>query len=119
MSRVLHPSSVKQLFLALLAILFGLGSGYLYFATLDLMILALLVLVIAMAMGAAEPCKPWLWATLLAVSIPAAVLIVRMLGGLVSTGRIEAAFAAGLVSALLGVYAGAMMRRMIAGVFGG
>lgn len=114
-----HPSTVKLLSIMLLALLFGLGSGYLYFATADLMILALAVLVVAMALGAAEPRKPWLWTLLLAVFIPAAALIVRFRGDPLSAGRIEAAFAAGFASAFLGAYAGAMMRRMIAGVFGG
>jgi len=105
--------------LVVLAILSGLGSGYLYFATFDLMILALLALVIAMALGAAVPRTPWLWAVLLAMSIPAAAFIPWHRAEIVPLTRLEAAFATGLASALIGAYAGAMMRRMIAGVFGG
>jgi hypothetical protein len=108
--------NVKQSLLSLLAILLGLGCGYLYFASSDLMILALLVLVAAMALGVAAPGKPWLWALLLALSIPAATVITHLRGEQVGAGRIEAALAAGFASALLGAYSGAMMRRMIAGV---
>lgn len=111
-------NSVKQICLAVVAVGLGLASGYLYLMSFDLMILAVLVLASAMALGAAQSRRPWIVALLLSLAIPMAAVLVRMRGLPVYSGQIESAAVAGLASALLGAYAGAFLRRMVAGLFG-
>lgn len=110
-------TNMKQAVLALVALGWGLASGYLYLKISDLMILAVAVLIAAMALGAAEPRRPWLAAILLSLAVPAAAIVVRRQHIPVYSGQVESALVAGLASAILGAYAGAFLRHMLSGLF--
>ena len=100
-----------------LAAALGLASGYAHLIDPDPTIVALLALVCAMALGVARPRRPWLWAVIIAASIPGADLYANLTGQPVTRARIEGAFVAGLVSGLVGAYGGSLLRRMLARVF--
>ncbi len=109
---------IKHVLVGLLALVLGFGAGWLYFSMQDLMILALLLLIAALALGATLPERPWLSAILIAVAVVIAAFVFRHAGTPVPSGRIGSACAASLASGILGAYAGALMRKMIARVFG-
>ncbi len=102
---------------AVVAVVLGLMSGYVHLIAPDPTIVALLALAGAMFLGIARPQRPWLWALIIAFSIPGADLFAKLPGVVVYRGRIPGAFVAGLVSGIVGAYAGAMMRRMVVRVF--
>ncbi len=109
-------SRFEPLFWVIAAAL-GLGSGYVHLVTSDPTLVALLALASAMFLGFVQPHRPWLWAVILASAIPLADLYARVTGQPIYRGRIEGAFIAGLVSGLVGAYAGAVGNRTVRRVF--
>jgi hypothetical protein len=95
----------------LIAVVLGVASGYVHVIEPDPTMVALLALASAMFLGFARPERPWLWALILAVSIPAADLYMYLRGMAFYRGRLEGAFVAGLVSGVVGAYAGWLGRR--------
>ena len=102
----------------LLAVLFGVASGYLHVIVPDPTIVALTALVGAMFLGFARPQRPGLWALILALSIPSADLVMYLRGMAIYRGRLEGAFVAGLVSGIVGSYAGWLGRRTVTVLMG-
>lgn len=109
-------SKYEPLFWAI-ALLLGLASGYVHLIIPDPTVVALLALASAMFLGLTQPRRPWVWALIIAFSIPGADLVAKLMGQVVLSGRIEGAFIAGLASGLVGAYGGAAMRRMVGKVF--
>jgi hypothetical protein len=95
------------------AVAMGLASGYIHVLVPDPTIAALLALAAAMFLGFARPERPWRWALVLAFSIPAADLYMYLQGMAFYRGRLEGAFVAGLVSGIVGAYAGWLGRRTV------
>jgi hypothetical protein len=106
-----------DLWFIVIAVVLGLASGYVHLVAPDPTIVALLALVCAMFLGLMRPAQPWLWALIIAFSIPAADLYANLTGQPIYRGRIEGAFVAGLVSGLVGSYAGSVTHRMVVRVF--
>lgn len=100
-----------------LAILLGLAAGYVHLIAPDPTIVALLALMCAMFLGVVRPERPWLWAVIIAASIPGADIYANLAGQPVFLARIEGAFVAGIVSGMVGAYGGSLMRRMLMHVF--
>jgi hypothetical protein len=95
------------------AVVLGLVSGYVHLIVEDPTVAALLALASAMFLGLTRPARPWLWAVIIAASMPGADLYANLTGQPIFRGRIEGAFVAGLVSGLVGAYGGSLMRRMV------
>lgn len=107
MKRSVHP------WFCLLAVLLGVASGYVHVIAPDPTIVALLALASAMFLALVRPERPWLWAVILAISIPSADAWMYLRGMTVYRARLEGAFIIGLVSGIVGAYAGWLGRRTI------
>jgi hypothetical protein len=106
---------MKQSLFMFVAGTLGLVSGYFYFSFAGLNVLALLALlalVMSLALGAAEPRWPWLWAVLFSGSICVMGAGFWWDDMPVPAIRIVSAPTAGLVLTLLGAYVGAKLRCM-------
>jgi hypothetical protein len=108
---------ISDVWFVVIAVGLGLASGYVHLIAPDPTIVALLALVCAMFLGLMRPARPWLWAIIIAFSIPGADLYAHFTGQPIFRGRIEGAFVAGLVSGLVGAYGGSLMRKMVVRVF--
>jgi hypothetical protein len=78
----------------------------------------LLILSATMVLGVSQPKRPWLWALLVGVSLPAAELYSHVAGDATYRARFKGAVVVAIVAGLVGAYGGASMRRMIGNVFG-
>ncbi len=98
------------------ALLFGMFGGWVYLHIPDAVFAALLVLAFSMAMGVARPRRPWGWALLIALCIPAAE------GWLIATRvhltaeKLPGTFVV-LAPGFVGAYGGSFMRKAVGVLF--
>jgi hypothetical protein len=79
----------------------------------ELLLTAVLTLAFSMVFGTLQPARPWRWALVFGLAVPAAHLLMRLTGWLwVDPVRLPAALALVLVG-FVGAYGGAFFRRMV------
>lgn len=101
----------------LLAVLLSVGIAFVHAHAPDPGIAFLLTLAAAMFLGVSQPQRPWLWALLVGVSLPAAELYFHAVGDTAYRARFKGAVVVAIIAGIVGAYGGALMRRMIANVF--
>ncbi len=94
----------------LLAVLAGIGTGWVDVTVNDLLFTALLVLMACMGLGIARPQRPWRWFTIVGIFIPltelAAFLILAVKP---SRGQVWGSFLA-FLPGIAGAYGGSLLR---------
>jgi hypothetical protein len=100
----------SDIFIYLLAVLFGLSAGLLEITVGDLLATALCVLVSTLVLGFLRPKRAWRWTVIVGAFVP----VVRLAAYLVMNQRPYRAqiweSGLGLVTGIAGSYAGAMAR---------
>jgi hypothetical protein len=96
--------------------LLGAAAGYIHIRALDLTLPALLVAATSMFLGVARPRKPWRWALLVALCLPAAQLLAFISRVNPTRGEVAASFVA-LVPAFVGAYGGSLLRQTVHNIF--
>ncbi len=99
---------------AFLAMVLGLGIGWIDLHTTEVAVTILLLLLAGLLLGLLQPVAAWRWALLLAVGLPALALVARFLG-VVTAEPIQLDPRIALVAltfALVGSYTGAAIRRI-------
>jgi hypothetical protein len=100
----------------LLALAFGALIGYAHLRWGELAISALLVAMVTMFLGAMRPRRPWVWALLVALCVPAAQLSAYLGREHVTRGAIFGSFAL-LAPAFVCAYGGAVGRNLVGKLF--
>jgi hypothetical protein len=107
----------SDLFIYLLAVLFGLSAGILEVTVGDLLATALFVLVSTMVLGFVRPKRPWRWIVVVGVFVPLA----RLAAYLVLTQKPYRAqiweSGLGFVTGTAGSYCGALARKGVDELF--
>ena len=93
-----------------LAIVLGLGAGYVNLRVNDPTLAALLAAMVAMALGLWKPRHPWRWGLLVGLCVPAAQIIAYIKGVPPVRGEVARACFIGLVSATVAAFLGAAGR---------
>lgn len=101
---------------ALIALAFGVLIGYAQFRLAELAVSALLVAMVTMLLGALRPHRPWLWALLVALCVPASQLIAYLGREHFTRGVTIGSFAL-LAPAFVCAYGGAVGRKLVAELF--
>ena len=106
------PHSRYTLAPAALAIVLGLGIGWLDLQTTEVTTTIVALLVVGMLLGLLQPTGAWRWAALLAVGLPVAATVARLLGARTAEPiRIDPrVWLVALAFALVGCYGGAALR---------
>jgi hypothetical protein len=100
----------------LVALGFGTLIGYVQLRWGELAISALLVAMVTMILGAMRPRRPWLWALLVALCVPAAQLFAYLGREHFTRGAIFGSFAL-LAPAFVCAYGGAVGRKLVGELF--
>ncbi|MGB9104359.1 MAG: hypothetical protein WCC59_06365 [Terriglobales bacterium] len=100
----------------LVALAFGALIGYAQLRWGELAISALLVAMVTMFLGAMRPRRPWLWALLVALCVPAAQLFAYIGREHFTRGAIFGSFAL-LAPAFVCAYGGAVGRKLVGELF--
>jgi hypothetical protein len=100
----------------ILAVVLGVAAGYIHLLEPDPTMAALLVVAFTMALGVSQPRKPWRWALIIALCLPAAELLAFLGRTKPTRAAVYASFVT-LVPAFVGAYGGALMRQMVGNVF--
>ena len=100
----------------MVALGFGALIGYAQLRLAEPAISALLVAMVTMFLGAMRPRRPWLWALLVALCVPAAQLLAHIGRQHFTRGAIFGSFAL-LAPAFVCAYGGAMGRRLVGELF--
>jgi hypothetical protein len=100
----------------IVALAFGTLIGYAQLRLGELAISALLVAMVAMFLGAMRPRRPWRWALLVALCVPAAQLVAYLGREHFTRGAIFGSFAL-LAPAFVCAYGGAVGRKLIGELF--
>lgn len=95
---------------------FGALIGYAQLRLGELAISALLVAMVTMYLGAMRPRRPWLWALLVALCVPAALLFAYLGREHFTRGAIFGSFAL-LAPAFVCAYGGAVGRKLVGELF--
>jgi hypothetical protein len=95
-----------------LALALGAAIGFLQLRLAELALSALAVAAATMALGVLFPRRPWRWALLVALCVPAALLIASTGRTHFTRGAIYGSFAL-LMPALACAYGGSVMRRLV------
>jgi len=98
--------------LVVLALAFGALIGYAQLRWGELAISALLVAMVTMFLGAMRPRRPWVWALLVALCVPAAQLFAYIGREHFTRGAIFGSFAL-LAPAFVCAYGGAVGRKLV------
>jgi hypothetical protein len=77
----------------------------------------LLILMACMLLGLMHPKRPWLWAVLVGLSLPAAEIYSHVAGDATYVARFKGSIVVAVIAGLVGAYGGAAMRRMVSNVF--
>jgi hypothetical protein len=93
-----------------LALVLGLGAGYVNLQVSDPTLAALLAAMIAMGLGLWKNRRPWRWGLLVGLCIPAAQLLSYMEGVPPLPGEVTRACFIGLVSAMVAAFLGSVGR---------
>jgi hypothetical protein len=93
-----------------LALVLGLGAGYVNLQVNDPTLAALLAAMIAMGLGLWKHRRPWRWGLLVGLCIPAAQILSYMRGVPPLRGEVTRACFIGLVSAMVAAYLGGVGR---------
>jgi len=93
-----------------LALVLGLGAGYVNLQVNDPTLAALLVAMIAMGLGLWKHRRPWRWGLLVGLCIPAAQILSYTRGVPPLRGEVVRACFIGLVSAMVAAYLGGVGR---------
>jgi len=102
----------------ILAVIFGLFSGWVNQKVDDALLTALCVLAFTMLLGAWRPERPWRWGLLVWVGVPVMLAYYQFVVKWPhNRGQVYGAFLQ-LLAANAGSYGGHFMRRMIEGIFG-
>ena len=101
---------------ALIALAFGGLIGYAQLRLGELAISALLVAMVTMLLGALRPGRPWLWALLVALCVPASQFIAYVGREHFTRGATFGSFAL-LAPAFVCAYGGAIGRNLVAELF--
>ena len=94
--------------------LLGAGIGYMHVRVGELSLAAISVSIVCMALGTAKPHRPWRWALLVALCVPAAMLIWARYHP--ARGEVYGSFIL-LAPALVCAFGGSQMRKLIAELF--
>jgi hypothetical protein len=94
------------------AILLGAAIGYLQIRLAEIALSALAVAAATMGLGLIFPRRPWRWALLVALCVPAALLIASAGRTHFTRGAIYGSFAL-LMPALACAYGGSFMRKLV------
>jgi len=107
----------SDLFMYLLAVLFGLSAGILEVTVGDLLATALFVLVSTMVLGFVRPKRPWRWVVVVGVFVPLARLAAYLV--LTQTPYRAQIWESGLgfVTGTAGSYCGALARKGVDELF--
>jgi hypothetical protein len=100
----------------MVALGFGALIGYVQLRWGELAISALLVAMVTMFLGAMRPRRPWLWALLVALCVPAAQLFAYLGREHFTRGAIFGSFAL-LAPAFVCAYVGAVGRKLVGELF--
>ncbi|MBZ5630747.1 MAG: hypothetical protein LAO06_17970 [Acidobacteriia bacterium] len=100
----------------ILAVAFGALIGYAQLRLGELAISALLVAMATMFLGAVRPRRPWLWALLVALGVPAAQFVAYLGRQHFTRGAIFGSLAL-LAPALVCAYGGAVGRKLVVELF--
>ncbi len=112
--------SPYHLFCSLLAVALGLGTGWLDLHTTEVGVTIVALLAAGLLLGLLQPAAAWRWAALLAIGLPI-MAGVGLLTGLRTAEPIRLDPRVALVAlgfALVGSYAGALVRRALASTVG-
>ena len=110
-------SAPSQSAMFLLSTAFGLSSGIVEVEVGDLLLTALVVLAFAMILGGLSATKPWRWALLLAIFIPASrIFAATVLHRVTQRAEIYESFLV-LLPAVVGVYGGFSIRQVTRTLF--
>ncbi len=99
-----------------LGVVFGAFSGWVYLRIEDAIFASFLTLFFGMAMGVARPRRPWGWALIIALWIPAAEAWLMITHVHPTPDKLPGTFFA-LVPAFVGAYGGFFMRRAVGVLF--
>lgn len=97
---------------ALITVILGLATGYVYTVVPESGLTVLLALSITMGISMAQPKKWWLWALLVAICVPGYEMYPYVQHRILVRGRLEGAIVIALAAGIVGAISGAVMRRM-------